>query len=87
MLHFVLGELIFTDGNATPGYFETTRIDERSTEFSTVFSKIYIDPRADRYSFRIRRAESYLMVPESDVTNLMAGRNLGEGDGSVSRWY
>ncbi len=79
MLHFVLGELIFTDGSATPGYYETTRIDERSTEFSLVYSQIYVDPRPDQIFFPDQTGGEYLMVPESNVTNLMTGRNLGTG--------
>jgi uncharacterized surface protein with fasciclin (FAS1) repeats len=79
MLHFVPGELIFTDGNVTPGYFETARIDERSTEFSTVFSQIYIDPRADLILFPDQTGGEFLSVSESDATNFMVGRGVGEG--------
>jgi len=79
MLHFIQGGLIFTDGNASPGYYETARIDETSTEFSTVFSKIYINPGIDLISFPDQTGGEYLSVQESEKTNAMAGRSLGEG--------
>jgi len=79
MLHFVQGELIFTDGNVTPGFYETTRIDERSTEFSKVFSQIYIDPGTDLIFFPDKTGGEFLAVPESNVTNHMTGRTVGTG--------
>ncbi len=79
MLHFVQGQLIFTDGNASPGYYETARIDESSTEFSTVFSKIYISPGIDVISFPDRNGGEFLSVVESEATNTMAGLSLGDG--------
>ena len=44
MMHFVQGNMIFTDGNKPAGYYETTRVDEKSTTYTTVYTKIYIDP-------------------------------------------
>lgn len=79
MTHFVQGALIFTDASATPGYYETTRIDESSTEFSVVFSSIYIDPGMDIISINDHSGQEYVSVEESKDANLMAGRNLGEG--------
>lgn len=80
MLHFVQGKIIFTDGSASPGYYETTRVDESSTEYSTVFSPIYIDPGFDVISIFDDQGGLYTEIEEAgDETNKMAGRNEGEG--------
>lgn len=79
MLHFVQGSLIFTDGNRPPGYYETSRIDESSTEFSLVFSKIYIDPGTDMITIPNKAGGDFMVVEESNKTNVMTGRNIGEG--------
>ncbi|MEN8227112.1 MAG: fasciclin domain-containing protein [Bacteroidota bacterium] len=80
LLHFVQGALIFTDGDKLPGYYETTRIDESSTEFSTVFSQIYVEPGIDVITIPDGSGTDFLSVNESDgATNIMTGISLGEG--------
>ncbi len=80
MLHFIQGELIFTDASASPGYYETSRIDESSTEFSTVFSPVYIDPTFDMISIYDNSGGLYTAIEEAgDLTNKMAGVTEGEG--------
>ncbi|MEN8228484.1 MAG: fasciclin domain-containing protein [Bacteroidota bacterium] len=80
LLHFVQGELIFTDGDKLPAYYETTRIDESSTEFTTVFSKIYVEPGYDVITIPDKSGNDYLTINESDgTTNIMTGISLGEG--------
>ena len=79
MLHFVQGELIFTDGKLPAGYYETTRIDEKSTEFSIVFSKIYLEPGIDVISLKNKTGGNYTSVNESPTANILAGRNLAQG--------
>lgn len=79
MTHFVQGALIFTDASSAPGYYETARIDETSTEFSVVFSSIYINPGMDIISINDSNGNEYVSVEESKDANVMAGRNLGEG--------
>ncbi len=80
LLHFVQGDLIFTDGDKTPGYYETTRIDESSTEFTTIFSKIYLEPGYDVITIPDKSGTDYMTINESDgTTNIMTGISLGEG--------
>lgn len=79
-LHFVQGELIFTDGQVMPSYFETSRIDEKSTTYSKIFSKIYIEPGYDEIQIPDKDGGIFLSVTESPVTNVMTGRNIGEGE-------
>lgn len=80
MLHFVQGALIFTDASSAPGYYETTRIDERSTEYSVVFSSMYINPGMDIITIPDSNGSVYVSLEESKDANLMAGRNQGEGN-------
>ncbi len=79
LMHFVQGDLIFTDGNKPAGYYETTRIDEKSTTYTKVFTNIYINTGIDVINIPDKTGANYLAVPESDRTNMIAGRNLGEG--------
>ena len=79
LLHFVQGELIFTDGNKPAGYYETTRVDEKSTAFSTIYTQIYIDPNYDMINIPDRTGNNYLTVYESASTNILAGRDLSGG--------
>jgi len=77
-LHFVQGKMIFTDGNAPSGYYETTRKDKKSTQFSTIFTKIYIDTGYDVIHIPAKDGTNYLSVEESPKTNLIMARNIGE---------
>lgn len=80
MMHFVRGELIFTDGNAKAGYFETGRIDDKSTQYSTIYSKVYIEPGIDVIRFRGKGGGIFAEISESGVTNMLTGVNLGTGE-------
>lgn len=81
MLHFVQGDVIFTDGRKSPGYYETARIDERSTQFNIVYTSIYINPGYDIIEFPDRDGNNYVTVNESDASNLLTGRTIVEGSG------
>ncbi|MFZ5941636.1 MAG: fasciclin domain-containing protein [Bacteroidota bacterium] len=80
LFHFVQGAIIFTDGNASSGYYETLRVDEKSTEFTTVYTKIYIETGVDRIGFRAKNGSEYTFFEESSNTNILLGRILGETD-------
>jgi uncharacterized surface protein with fasciclin (FAS1) repeats len=79
MMHFIQGDLIFTDGKRSPGYYETTRVDEKSTQYTKIFTRIYINPVIDAIEFPHIGGGTYLSVPESSVTNITAARMLSEG--------
>ncbi|SHE75541.1 Fasciclin domain-containing protein [Mariniphaga anaerophila] len=87
MLHFVQGELIFTDGSSSPGYFETTRVDEKSTSFSTVYTQLYVEPGIDYIRFKDKTGATYTQVEESEKTNLLTGVNLGESNDVFSNIF
>jgi uncharacterized surface protein with fasciclin (FAS1) repeats len=76
--HFIQGDLIFTDGSKPPGYYETARLDERSTTYTKIFSRIYIDPGIDIISVPGKQGGDYLSLEESESTNIMTGRDAGE---------
>jgi uncharacterized surface protein with fasciclin (FAS1) repeats len=83
MLHFIQGHLIFTDGNKPASYYETTRIDEKSTQFTTLYTQIYIQPEPDQISVRAKTGEVYLTIPESQKANIIASRTIGTGTEAV----
>ena len=74
MMHFVQGSLIFTDGYQQPGYYETTRIDEKSTQYTKIYTKVYINPVTDAIEFRYKNGTNYLTVNESAATNFMTAK-------------
>ena len=71
-LHFVQGEMVFTDGKKTAKQYETTRVDEKSTPFSTVFTRIYLEPGLDQIKVKDKNNMDYALVEESDKTNILA---------------
>lgn len=79
MMHFVQGSMIFTDGVQAPGYYETSRVDEKSTTYTTVYTKIKIDPGVDIINIPDRQGYVYTAINESAKTNMITARNLGDG--------
>jgi uncharacterized surface protein with fasciclin (FAS1) repeats len=79
MMHFVQGNMIFTDGNKPSDYYETTRVDEKSTAYTTVYTKIRINPGYDVINIPDKLGNNYLTINESAKTNIIAARNLGTG--------
>lgn len=74
--HFIQGNMIFTDGNKTPGYYETLRESESSTVYSKVYSKIYINPVIDAIEVIGKNGAPMVTVNESPKANVIASRNL-----------
>jgi uncharacterized surface protein with fasciclin (FAS1) repeats len=79
MMHFVQGNILFTDGKMPAGYYETTRVDEKSTTYTTIYTKIHIEPGIDLISFPDKQGTNYLTVNESAKTNIITARALGTG--------
>lgn len=77
--HFVRGKLIFTDGKLSPDYFGTMRIDEKSTQYTTIYTQLYIKPGVDIIQFNDKLGAVYSIINESGVTNLLTGINLNTG--------
>ncbi len=79
LFHFVQGELIFTDGNARADYYQTARIDEKSTPFSTVYSSVFIEPGIDVIYFKDVNYSLKSRAVESARSNLLCGIMQGTG--------
>jgi len=79
LMHFVQGNLIFTDGKKESGYYETTRVDEKSTIYTTIYTKLLVEPGTDVINFPGKLGGNYLTVNESATTNIITARALGDG--------
>jgi uncharacterized surface protein with fasciclin (FAS1) repeats len=76
-MHFIQGSLIFTDGNKATKYYETCRIDEKSTQYTTIYTRLYIEPVIDAIKFRYKNGSNFLTVNEGlGLTNFMTTRVL-----------
>jgi len=74
MFHFVTGHLIFTDGKKKTDYYETTRVDEKSTNYTTIYSKFYIQPGIDVITIPDKSGSQYTQVVENgSTTNQIVG--------------
>jgi uncharacterized surface protein with fasciclin (FAS1) repeats len=76
LMHFIQGSMIFTDGNMSAGYYETARIDESSTPFSTVFTRIKVVPGIDQITIPAKDGSPSVVVHESAKTNILTARSL-----------
>ena len=63
--HFVKGELIFTDGRKPSGFYETLRLDETSTPFSTVYSQLHIQTGTDQIEILDGNGDPYVTISEN----------------------
>jgi uncharacterized surface protein with fasciclin (FAS1) repeats len=79
MMHFVQGNMMFTDGKLPGGYYETTRVDEKSTTYTTIYTKIHIEPGIDQIGFPDKQGADYETIDESAKTNIITARSLGTG--------
>jgi len=79
-LHFVQGAMIFTDGKKQKSYYETSRIDEKSTQYTTIFTSLYIKPGIDIIDIPKKDGTNYVQVVEADKkTNILTGVSGGTG--------
>lgn len=79
-LHFLQGELIFTDGSSQSGYYETARQDERSTEYTKIFTQVYVNTGIDVIELPTNNGENYVEIVEAGgSTNILTAVSLGTG--------
>lgn len=77
MMHFIQGEMIFTDGNNAEAYYETARVDESSTAYVTNNTLIRIVPGIDKITIPTKDGSPAIVIKElADKTNIIAARNL-----------
>lgn len=84
-LHFVQGAIVFTDGNKASGYYETMRKDEKSTNYSTFFTKLYLNNTTDFIGIRDNGGTHFTSVIESEKNNILAGSSVDEETAGVYR--
>lgn len=84
--HFVKDELIFTDGNALPMRYATTRPDESSTIYNSIFSTVDIVPGFDEIDILNRNGEIYIKISEggTNTTNMLVKTDTDKN--STSKW-
>lgn len=74
--HFVQGKIIFTDGNKPSGYYETLKLDKRSTEFSKFYTQIYIETSPDFIKIKDKSGVPFTSIEESEYTNIISGKDV-----------
>lgn len=85
-MHFVQGGLIFTDGKQASGLYETMRIDESSTKYTTVYTKINIRTGIDNIRIVDKNSDDFASVNESEKTNII-GSVVEEPEGDADEVY
>jgi uncharacterized surface protein with fasciclin (FAS1) repeats len=80
LLHFVVGHMVFTDGKKSTTYYETARIDEKSTNYTTIYTSIYLKPGIDVITIPDKTGATYTQIVEDGkTTNMLAGVTGGTG--------
>ncbi len=76
LLHFIQGELIFTDGSSKSDFYETARIDGSSTPFTTVYTRLKVVTGIDKITIPLKDGSPAVVINESPKTNILTARNL-----------
>lgn len=89
LMHFIQGDMIFTDGKMSAGYYETACIDdEQSTTYTTVYRKVYIEPGMDVIEIRGIDGNTYVSVEEdSETTNIFTGDDLDTEASALTQYF
>lgn len=82
LMHFLQGDLIFTDGNRSEGYYETCLLDSRSTAYSAFYTRLKIIPGIDQITIPSKNTDPVTVINESTKTNFIASRSLSTGAGA-----
>ncbi|HPB04684.1 MAG TPA: fasciclin domain-containing protein [Prolixibacteraceae bacterium] len=83
-MHFVVGDLIFTDGKKPAGYYETTYSVAATSNSPAHNLAIYITPGTDKISIAGSNGGNYLTVNESEKTNIVSSRNLNASNATTN---
>ena len=81
--HFVQKDLIFTDGKMPSGEYPTARVDESSTLYNTINSKLNIRTLPDKIQILDKDGNVYLEINEqTGETNQLITFDTNEGSSS-----
>jgi uncharacterized surface protein with fasciclin (FAS1) repeats len=83
LLHFIPGHIIFTDGKKPPGYYETARVSEASSQYATYYTQVKITPGADVIRIMAKDGSTFTEIQESPRANIILARNLGTGTEAI----
>jgi hypothetical protein len=83
MMHFVTGQVIFTDGKKPAGYYVTARVDAASSQFSTFQTQLRIVPGTDVIRIMAKDGSVYTEVQESPTANFILARTVGTGTETI----
>jgi Secreted and surface protein containing fasciclin-like repeats len=88
LMYFVHGDIIFTDGNKPSGYYETMRKDEKSTDYSTVYTKLYVgNDEPDKIKFYDKSGNVIYTVNYNDSkVNIITGLNDNNASTNTRPW-
>lgn len=79
MMYFIPGQILFTDGKMTSGYYETCRVDEKSTPFAPVYTKIKVIAGIDKITIASVDGSNDVIVNESPRTNMIMSKAIVNG--------
>jgi len=82
-LHFIQGQIIFTDGNKDAGYYETLRSDSPSSQYASDFTRIYIEPGIDIIKIKSKEGTDFTEIIESELANRLSGIIVSDDDTQV----
>lgn len=82
-LHFIEGDLIFTDGKNQPGYYATTYNQTISGTTQTKNIKLKILPGIDEINVAGKSGNTFVKVELTDKSNLISAKIVGEIEGVV----
>jgi uncharacterized surface protein with fasciclin (FAS1) repeats len=81
--HFVRGDLLFTDGKKPSREYPTTLLDERSDQYTSIYSKLNIKTSPDLIQILDKNGDVYLEIPEKEgVTNQIVNYDPNEQSAS-----
>jgi uncharacterized surface protein with fasciclin (FAS1) repeats len=79
MMHFIPGQILFTDGKMTSRYYETCRVDEKSTPFAPVYTQIKVLAGIDKITIASVDGTNDVIVNESPRTNMIMSKAIVNG--------
>ncbi|HKM92547.1 MAG TPA: fasciclin domain-containing protein [Prolixibacteraceae bacterium] len=79
-MHFIEGNLIFTDGKLPEGYYKTAYTIPAAGGKPAHKAKIYIQPGIDVIKVKSKNSSDYLSIAESEITNQICARSLQTGE-------
>ena len=75
-LHFIEGDMIFTDGKLPEGYYSTAYTIPAGNGLAARKAKVYIQPGIDLINIKAKNNSNFATVNESENTNRICARSL-----------